>query len=131
MKELTKLIFILLFIYINTLEEEADSCLGHKGVVSSYADCKDSILPEGQYRCCYVHYFSTKDGKTHEVNRCDPVTKSNYEKLAEYIEQYKKMFVITGEEVSDLNIICDLPKPPSSTSKYLKIGLFSFLALLI
>ena len=76
------------------------------GTVNDEDYCYDRKLVEGEYRCCFVEFEGTFDGKKEEGKLCVPITKDQYDNIDDFIDAEKKD-VDEGEKIDDYSIDCE------------------------
>ena len=125
---MNKAVFFLLAILLISqyyCDDEDDDYLdkgdcNDKEDVSKVSECEK--LDAGDYfKCCFV---KTKDKDLGEHTSCEPITKENYDKIKDYIKQYKKdLKEEEGLSSVDVSINCG--------SNYIIISALSLILLLL
>ena len=116
MKVFAFIISILLISFI--ISEDCD-----KDNVSGKNDCKSLTAPANEY-CCYLNIKYTENGKDEEYKGCGTLTKSEYDNINKYEEDYKKEAEKEGD-ITNFKVKVDCK------SSYLQYYLASLLLLII
>ena len=79
-----------------------------KESASSAKDCKDLKLDGDGNHCCYFKVKGENgDGETQKYETCIEITDKQYDKIDDYIDEYKDSAEKDGGKIEDLDIDCN------------------------
>ena len=100
--------------------QEGDMC-EEKENPKSKSDCNDRKIDEEYYKCCYVKYSMKLNGEKEDGEKCEAITKANYDRINDYI---------SDEEKDGRDVEYDIKKYDCN-STYLLISIMSLIILLL
>ena len=85
-------------------------------------DCEKRKLKDGDYKCCFVEAEFKIAGQTKESKSCGTVTKEEYDKIEDLIDEYKE-HPESGIEIEEYSVDC--------ASEYIMISLALLLSIFL
>ena len=116
-----KAFLLLLFISLLSLHNSVE----HSEICGNFANpdsylCRESLLPEGYYKCCFEVYSISRTS----FSSCLPITKEQFNDLSNFIKYRESLLPVHRHK--DYYLTC-----PSKASGYLAPSILSFILLLL
>ena len=117
-----KAFHLLLFALLISFYNSQDIYCGDKkaGEPKEVEDCEKLKLEDGDYRCCFIESEIKIAGQTIKSKYCGSVTKEDYDKIEDLIDEYKE-HPETGMEIEEYSVDC--------ASEYIMISLALLLSI--